>query len=93
VKITKKQLEAQVKLLQTRLDFLSTFGGRISWSRDREVCNVWIESDEESEPAKPAEGYPQKCYHDPAEAIDAAIKHLKFDLYVKAQAAKQNHKD
>ncbi|MER9768906.1 hypothetical protein NKJ09_22910 [Mesorhizobium sp. M0189] len=54
---------------KARLDYLIAFGARISWSRDSEVCNVWIMGECDQEPA---EGYPQKIYHDPREAIDAA---------------------
>jgi hypothetical protein len=40
------------------------------------VCNVWFahDLDDDSNGAVPAEGYPQKCYHDAREAIRAAMR-------------------
>lgn len=63
-----------------RLDFMIAYSARMSWSRDNEVCNVWVpvpdsEGDDREEPA---EGWPQKNYYDPREAIDKAMKHLKY---------------
>ncbi len=59
-----------------RLNFLIQYGAHLSWSMDSEVCNIWLPADR-GEDARPAEGYPQKSYHDPREAIDAARLHLK----------------
>lgn len=62
---------------KVRLNWLMANGAYVSHSRDGEVCNVWFsqDPDDDSNGAVPVEGYPQKCYHDPREAIDAAIKH------------------
>lgn len=59
------------------LNWMISKGARISWSRDLEVCSVWVpnhggEGDEPSE--LPAEGYPQKVYYTGREAIEGAIK-------------------
>lgn len=56
-----------------RLDWMIQHGAYISWSQDSEVCNVWLPSERDGTEARPAEGYPQKCYDDPRKAIDAAI--------------------
>lgn len=60
----------------TLLNWMISHGARISWSRDNEVCNVWVLNyDYDSGDAEvPAEGYPQKSYYDPREAIKAAMK-------------------
>lgn len=57
---------------KARLDFLISYGAYLSHSRDGEVCNVWYRWDDKGQDGGPAEGYPQKCYHDAREAIDAA---------------------
>lgn len=59
-----------------RLNWLIARSAFVSHSRDGEVCNVWFSQDPEddSNGAVPVEGYPQKCYHDAREAIDAAMK-------------------
>ncbi len=67
-----KELEENNK----RLNFLIEYGAHVSWSMDSEVCNVWLPADR-GEDARPAEGYPQKCYGDPRKAIDAARVTLK----------------
>lgn len=60
---------------RTRLNFMISYGAYIAHSRDGEVCNVWLPADEGDE-ERPAEGYPQKCYHDAREAIDGARRAL-----------------
>lgn len=56
-----------------RLEWLGGTGAHLSWSRDGEMCNVWLPAEGE-EDARPAEGYPQKCYGTVREAIDGAMK-------------------
>ena len=62
---------------EQRLNFMIAYGAYISHSRDGEVCNVWLPDDLDGNEARPAEGYPQKCYYDPREAIDAAMAKLR----------------
>lgn len=59
-----------------RLDWMIAYSAFLSHSRDGEVCNVWFsqDPDDDSNGAVPAQGYPQKCYGDAREAIDAARK-------------------
>ena len=61
-----------------RLDFMIAYSARIAHARDGDCCNVWIESDECGEHDRPAEGYPQKSYDTAREAIDAAMKFLRW---------------
>lgn len=58
------------------LNWLIAHSAYLSHSRDGEVCNVWFAHDpnDDSNGAVPAEGYPQKCYHDAREAIRAAMR-------------------
>lgn len=58
-----------------RLDWLISRGAYVSHSRDGDVCNVWFshDPDDDSGGPVPVEGYPQKCYIDAREAIDAAM--------------------
>lgn len=58
-----------------RLNWLIAHSAYLSHSRDGEVCNVWFSQDpfDDSNGAVPAEGYPQKCYYDAREAIDAVM--------------------
>ena len=62
-----------------RLNWLINNNACVFYSRDREVCNVWVSSDpnDDSIGPYPVEGYPQKCYNDAREAIDAAINYTK----------------
>jgi len=59
-----------------RLNWMIAHGAFISHSRDGEVCNVWFsyDPDDDCNGAVPVEGYPQKCYNNAYEAIDAAMK-------------------
>lgn len=60
-----------------RLDWLIAHGAYLSHSRDGDTCNVWLRYDpfdESNDESVPVEGYPQKCYCDAREAIDAVIK-------------------
>jgi hypothetical protein len=58
-----------------RLNWMIAHSAYLSHSRDGEVCNVWLsqDPDDDSNGAVPAQGYPQKCYYDAREAIDAAM--------------------
>lgn len=60
---------------EKRLMFLIEREAYVSHSRDGEVCNVWFSDDPkcDNNGPVPVEGYPQRCYHDPLEAIDNAI--------------------
>lgn len=62
-----------------RLNWLIANSAYVSHSRDGEMCNVWFNYDpnDDSNGAVPVEGYPQKCYGDAREAIDAAINFTK----------------
>lgn len=55
-----------------RLNYLISSGAYLAWSEDSEVCTVWINNPEAG--PEPVQGYPQKCYLDPREAIDAAMR-------------------
>lgn len=59
-----------------RLNWMIAHGAYLSHSRDGEVCNVWFryEPNDDSGDSVPVEGYPQKCYYDAREAIDAAMR-------------------
>lgn len=59
-----------------RLNWMISRSAYVSHSRDGEVCNVWYahDPDDDGGGAVPVEGYPQKCYHDAREAIDAAMR-------------------
>jgi hypothetical protein len=60
---------------ERRLAWMISRSAYISHSRDGEVCSVWMPSDQDDgQEHMPVEGYPQKCYYDPYEAIDRAIK-------------------
>lgn len=63
---------------KARLDWLIAQSAYLSHSRDGEVCNVWFSYDpkDESNGPIPVQGYPQKCYLDPREAIDQARRAL-----------------
>jgi len=63
---------AELRKDRDRLDWLIQHEAYVSHSRDGEVCNVWFRWDDEGQEGGPAEGYPQKCYHDGRQAIDAA---------------------
>lgn len=67
---------AELRRDQKRLDWLIAHSAFLSHSRDGEVCNVWFsqDPDDDSNGAVPAQGYPQKCYGDAREAVDAAMK-------------------
>jgi hypothetical protein len=56
-----------------RLDWMISRGAFVTWSKDYEVCNVWLPGERDGTEERPAEGYPQKNYYEPREAIDAAI--------------------
>jgi len=58
-----------------RLEWMIANSAFISHSSDGEMCNVWFSHDPEDDGGGPVpvEGYPQKCYHDPREAIDAVM--------------------
>lgn len=73
---------SEIERLRKRLDFLIQHEAYVSHSRDGESCNVWLRWDDEGQEGGPVEGYPQKVYHTPDEAIDAAIAALtpKTDL-------------
>ncbi len=55
------------------LDWMAQHGAHISYGNDAEYCNVWLPARRDGTEARPAEGYPQKCYDNPREAIRAAI--------------------
>lgn len=77
--ISKEEAFRGLEITDTdRLNYLIATEAYFSWSRDSEVCNVWLSSDWDGEPARPAEGYPQKTYYDPREAIDAAMAATKW---------------
>lgn len=56
------------------LNWMISRGARLSWSKDSEVCNVWLPAEFDGTEERPAEGWPQKCHYDPREAIRAAMK-------------------
>lgn len=65
-----------------RLNWMIAHSAFLSHSRDGEVCNVWFsqDPDDDSNGAVPAEGYPQKCYYDAREAIDAAMRGPNMEI-------------
>lgn len=58
------------------LDWLCQGGRYVSHSRDGEFCNVWCANPVEGAAQRtvPVEGFPQKSYRTPREAIAAAMK-------------------
>ena len=69
------KLQAEVAALREdrdRLDWMVGHSAYVSHSRDGEVCNVFVPSNEDDEGHVPAEGHPQKCYYDARTAIDQA---------------------
>lgn len=64
---------AELRKDKERLDWMFAHEAHLSSSRDGDVCNIWIRSDEEGKDYIPAEGYLQKVYNDGRTAIDAAI--------------------
>lgn len=59
-----------------RLDWLIATGAHVAWSKDSEVCTIWLPNEYDGTEARPAEGYPLKGYYDPREAIEAARRAL-----------------
>lgn len=58
------------------LEWMCRDGRYISHDREGEYCNVWHDNPdtEATHPREPVEGYPQKGYRTPREAIIAAMK-------------------
>lgn len=54
-----------------RLDFVAAHSAWVSHSSDGEVCNLW-HRDDDGKP-RPMQGYPQRCYNDHRQAIDACL--------------------
>jgi hypothetical protein len=64
------------------LNWMISHGAYLSYSRDGECCNVWFRHDpnDETNDSVPVEGFPQKRYNDPREAIAAAMRHFGFEF-------------
>lgn len=56
-----------------RIDWMCNRGARILHSDDGEYCNIWLPAVRDELVARPAEGYPQKMYHNCRDAIDAVM--------------------
>ena len=74
-----------------RLNWLIGHSAYLSHSQDGEVCNVWFAHDpnDDGGGAVPVEGYPQKCYYDAREAIDAAMLAQNAELSESAREQKK----
>lgn len=74
----RKELEEVERVVTDteRLNWLIAHSAYVSYSRDGEVCNVWYRFDpnDDAGDSVPVQGFPQKNYSNPRDAIDACMK-------------------